>query len=267
MKINDLLNIKSNYSNDEKKIILSFLLDLPKLDLFKLEEITDKKVINKYKKMVNNNLPLAYLLNEAYFFGNKFYVNKNVLIPRPETEVLVEEVYNLINKYFNDKVKICDLGTGSGVIGITLKKLNNSFDVTCIDISKKALKVAKKNSIYLNTDINFINSDMLKRVNDNFDVIISNPPYISYDEQIMDIVKKNEPHLALYAKNNGLYFYEEIIKNSSNYLNDKNIIAFEIGYLQANEIKKMAHKYYPNSNIIIEKDMQEKDRFVFIINL
>ena len=94
MKINDLLNIKSNYSNDEKKIILSFLLDLPKLDLFKLEEITDKKVINKYKKMLNNNLPLAYLLNEAYFFENKFYVNKNVLIPRPETEVLVEEVYN-----------------------------------------------------------------------------------------------------------------------------------------------------------------------------
>ena len=80
MKINDLLNIKSNYSNDEKKIILSFLLDLPKLDLFKLEEITDKKVINKYKKMLNNNLPLAYLLNEAYFFGNKFYVNKTVLI-------------------------------------------------------------------------------------------------------------------------------------------------------------------------------------------
>ena len=109
MKINDLLNIKSNYSNDEKKIILSFLLDLPKLDLFKLEEITDKKVINKYKKMLNSNLPLAYLLNEAYFFGNKFYVNKNVLIPRPETEVLVEETYNLINKYFNNKVKICDI--------------------------------------------------------------------------------------------------------------------------------------------------------------
>ena len=200
MKINDLLNIKSNYSNDEKKIILSFLLDLPKLDLFKLEEITDKKVINKYKKMLNNNLPLAYLLNEAYFFENKFYVNKNVLIPRPETEVLVEEVYNLINKYFNDKVKICDLGTGSGVIGITLKKLNNSFDVTCIDISKKALKVAKKNSIYLNTDINFINSDMLKRVNDNFDVIISNPPYI-----------KNNTREGTYLMKHGIRSFSYII--------------------------------------------------------
>mgnify|MGYP005978917729 CR=1 FL=1 len=204
MKINDLLNIKSNYSNDEKKIILSFLLDLPKLDLFKLEEITDKKVINKYKKMLNNNLPLAYLLNEAYLFGNKFYVNKNVLIPRPETEVLVEEVYNLINKYFNDKVKICDLGTGSGVIGITLKKLNNSFDVTCIDISKKALKVAKKNSIYLNTDINFINSDMLKRVNDNFDVI-----YIDADNSIL---------LTGTSLSNKTDFLDKIInENKSNY--------------------------------------------------
>ena len=144
MKIKDLLDIKSNYSDDEKKIILSFLLDLPKLDLFKLEELTDKKIIKKYKKMLYSDLPLAYLINESYFYGNRFYVNKNVLIPRPETEILVEETYNLINKYFSDKVKICDIGTGSGVIGITLKKLNNNFDVTCIDISKKALKIAKK---------------------------------------------------------------------------------------------------------------------------
>ena len=116
--------------------------------------------------------------------------------------------------------------------------------------------VAKNNALENNCEINFIKSDLFNNIDDKYDLIISNPPYISYDEQIMDIVKKNEPH-----------FYEEIIKNSSNYLNDKNIIAFEIGYLQANEIKKMAHKYYPNSNIIIEKDMQEKDRFVFIINL
>lgn len=267
MKINDLLNIKSNYSNDEKKIILSFLLDLPKLDLFKLEEITDKKVINKYKKKLNNNLPLAYLLNEAYFFGNKFYVNKNVLIPRPETEVLVEEVYNLINKYFNDKVKICDLGTGSGVIGITLKKLNNSFDVTCIDISKKALKVAKKNSIYLNADINFINSDMLKRVNDNFDVIISNPPYIKNNtKEIDNIVEKYEPSLALYGGDDGLKYYKEILKTCKKNLNDKSIIAFEIGYDLKEDIINIIKEYFKDCKIICKKDYNDLDRYIFILN-
>lgn len=267
MKINDLLNIKSNYSNDEKKIILSFLLDLPKLDLFKLEEITDKKIINKYKKMLNNNLPLAYLLNEAYFFGNKFYVNKNVLIPRPETEVLVEEVYNLINKYFNDKVKICDLGTGSGVIGITLKKLNNSFDVTCIDISKKALKVAKKNSVYLNTDINFINSDMLKRVNDNFDVIISNPPYIKNNtKEIDNIVEKYEPSLALYGGDDGLKYYKEILKTCKKNLNDKSIIAFEIGYDLKEDIINIIKEDFKDSKIICKKDYNDLDRYIFILN-
>lgn len=267
MKINDLLNIKSNYSNDEKKIILSFLLDLPKLDLFKLEEITDKKVINKYKKMLNNNLPLAYLLNEAYFFGNKFYVNKSVLIPRPETEVLVEEVYNLINKYFNDKVKICDLGTGSGVIGITLKKLNNSFDVTCIDISKKALKVAKKNSIYLNTDVIFINSDMLKSVNDKFDVIISNPPYIKNNtKEIDNIVKKYEPSLALYGGYDGLKYYKEILKTCKKNLNDKSIIAFEIGYDLKEDIINIIKEYFKDSKIICKKDYNDLDRYIFILN-
>lgn len=267
MKINDLLNIKSNYSNDEKKIILSFLLDLPKLDLFKLEEITDKKVINKYKKMLNNNLPLAYLLNEAYFFGNKFYVDKNVLIPRPETEVLVEETNNLINKYFNNKVKICDIGTGSGVIGITLKKLNNDFDVTCIDISKKALKVAKKNSIYLNTDVIFINSDMLKSVNDKFDVIVSNPPYIKNNtKEIDNIVKKNEPSLALYGGDDGLKYYKEILKTCKKNLNDKSIIAFEIGYDLKEDIINIIKEYFKDSKIICKKDYNDLDRYIFILN-
>ena len=180
---------------------------------------------------------------------------------------MIFKTINLIKKNLNENIKVLDIGTGSGCISIALKKEIPGLDITAVDISEDALVVAKNNALENNCEINFIKSDLFNNIDDKYDLIISNPPYISYDEQIMDIVKKNEPHLALYAKNNGLYFYEEIIENSSNYLNDKNIIAFEIGYLQANEIKKMAHKYYPNSNIIIEKDMQEKDRFVFIINL
>ena len=218
-------------------------------------------------KRLNNGEPVQYIVGNVDFYGYKINVNKNVLIPRFETEELVFKTINLIKKIFNENIKILDIGTGSGCISIALKKEIPGLDITAVDISEDALVVAKNNALENNCEINFIKSDLFNNIDDKYDLIISNPPYISYDEQIIDIVKKNEPHLALYAKNNGLYFYEEIIKNSSNYLNDKNIIAFEIGYLQANEIKKMAHKYYPNANIIIEKDMQEKDRFVFIINL
>jgi release factor glutamine methyltransferase len=218
-------------------------------------------------KRLNSGEPVQYIVGNVDFYGYKINVNKNVLIPRFETEELVFKTINLIKKNLNENIKVLDIGTGSGCISIALKKEIPGLDITAVDISEDALVVAKNNALENNCEINFIKSDLFNNIDDKYDLIISNPPYISYDEQIMDIVKKNEPHLALYAKNNGLYFYEEIIKNSSNYLNDKNIIAFEIGYLQANEIKKMAHKYYPNSNIIIEKDMQEKDRFVFIINL
>lgn len=218
-------------------------------------------------KRLNNGEPVQYIVGNVDFYGYKINVNKNVLIPRFETEELIFKTINLIKKNLNENIKVLDIGTGSGCISIALKKEIPGLDITAVDISEDALVVAKNNALENNCEINFIKSDLFNNIDDKYDLIISNPPYISYDEQIMDIVKKNEPHLALYAKNNGLYFYKEIIKNSSNYLNDKNIIAFEIGYLQANEIKKMAHKYYPNSNIIIEKDMQEKDRFVFIINL
>ena len=218
-------------------------------------------------KRLNNGDPVQYIVGNVDFYGYKINVNKNVLIPRFETEELVFKTINLIKKNLNKNIKVLDIGTGSGCISIALKKEIPGLDITAVDISEDALVVAKNNALENNCEINFIKSDLFNNIDDKYDLIISNPPYISYDEQIMDIVKKNEPHQALYAKNNGLYFYEEIIKNSSNYLNDKNIIAFEIGYLQANEIKKMSHKYYPNSNIIIEKDMQEKDRFVFIINL
>jgi len=107
---------------------------------------------------------------------------------------------------------------------------------------------------------------MLEPLNKKYDVIISNPPYIAYDEEIMEIVKNNEPNIALYADDNGLYFYKEIIKNSKNYLKEKNIIAFEIGQNQGNDIKEYALKYYPDAIVSIEQDLQGLDRFVFIIN-
>lgn len=213
-------------------------------------------------KKMESGIPLQYIVGNVDFYGLNFIVNENVLIPRFETELLVEKTISYINKYFTNALKIVDLGTGSGCIAITLsKKLN--VEVDAVDISPSALEVAKKNNIINNTNVNFYLGNMLEPLSKKYDVIISNPPYIAYDEEIMDIVKNNEPGIALYADNNGLYYYEEIIKNCKNYLNENGLLAFEIGYMQASSIKKLAKKYL-NKEAIIEKDYSNKDRFAFI---
>lgn len=221
--------------------------------------------IEEALKKLENGEPIQYIIGNVNFYGNTFNVNKNVLIPRFETEELVEKTIKLIKENFNNKVDILDLCTGSGCIAITLnKELNSNVDAS--DISTYALEVAIKNNKLNNTNVNFIHSDIFNNIEKKYDVIISNPPYISYNEEIMDIVKNNEPHLALYASNDGLYFYEEILKNCSNYLKDKYLIAFEIGYLQGEKVKNLAHQYLDNIDVWVEKDLQGKDRFVFIKN-
>ena len=218
-------------------------------------------------KELESGIPVQYIVGNTNFYGYDFKVNKNTLIPRFETELLVEKTYNYIKKYFNkDNIKILDIGTGSGCIAITLNKLLNNSDVTGVDISSETLDVAKENNISNNANVKFIESDLFSNVNERYDVIISNPPYISYDEEIMDIVWNNEPHLALYAPDNGLYFYDKIIKDSSKYLNDKFIMAFEIGYKQGEDIVKIVNKYYKDINISVEKDYSGRDRFVFVWN-
>lgn len=220
--------------------------------------------INDAIDKLNKGIPVQYIVGEVDFYGLLFKVNKDVLIPRFETEQLIELTIEYINNMFNNKIDIVDLGTGSGCIAITLKKyLDCNMDA--VDISNKAIDVAKENADANNTSINFYFGDMLKPLNKKYDCIISNPPYISYDEKIMDIVKNNEPQNALYADNNGLFFYEEILKNCKKYLKDKFIIAFEIGQTQAHSIKNMALKYLNGVRVIIKKDLQNLDRFVFIV--
>jgi len=228
-------------------------------ELLKVSE----NIESDYNKLLKK-YPIQYLIGYVNFYGYKLYVNENVLIPRYETELLVEKTIKYVKKIFNNqKINILDLGTGSGAIAITLKKELNA-NVTAIDISKEALKTAQKNSNENNVIINFINNNMLEGIDEKFDLIISNPPYVSYEGEIMDTVKLYEPHLALYAENKGLYYYEEILKRISNNLNSKYLIAFEIGYKQANEIKQLVQLYLPKSIIRIEKDYSGKDRYIFI---
>ncbi len=216
-----------------------------------------------YKKLLNK-YPIQYLIGYVNFYGYKIYVNDNVLIPRYETEFLVEKTIKYYKKIFNNKINVLDIGTGSGAISIALKK-NIDCDVTACDISEKALEVAKNNAKSNNVNINFIESDIFNNINDKYDIIISNPPYISNNEEVEYSVDKYEPHLALYANDNGLYFYKEIIKNASKYLNNKFIIAFEIGYQQADDIIKIVDNNFTNVKTIIEKDLSGKDRYLFII--
>lgn len=224
--------------------------------------------LDEYTVRLLNGEPVQYIIGNVCFYGFDFLVNKNTLIPRFETELLVEKTYNYINKYFNTtSIKIVDIGTGSGCIAITLNKLLEGSNVIGVDISKEALKVANKNNIINDTSVKFIESDIFSNINDKFDVIISNPPYIREDEEIMDIVKNNEPHMALYAPDKGLYFYDKIISDSRNYLNDKFIMAFEIGCMQGNDIVNIVKKYYgDNTKVLVEKDYSGKDRFVFVFS-
>ncbi len=268
MKIKDILN---KNINNEQKLALEQVLNLsgPELIINKDRELT-KKEYKRYQKIdrqINKGIPVQYILKSSSFYGKEFYVDKNVLIPRPETEILVQETHNLIKKHLkNNKINILDIGTGSGIIAITLKDLNKNYSITATDISKKALKVAKKNSKKYNIQVKFIKTDLFNNINDKYDVIISNPPYVDKNSKnIEEKVKKNEPHIALFADNEGLYYYEKILKNIGKKIAKKYIISFEIGENQGNKVKKLANKYLPKAKVIIKKDYNDFDRYIYIL--
>lgn len=241
--------------------------DIEYLNKYIKENNLDDIYYHKCLSELEKGRPIQYIIGEVNFYGYNFKVNENVLIPRFETELLVDKTIKKIKKLFvNKTVDIVDLGTGSGCIAITLKKeLDCNVDV--VDISKEALEVAKENADNNDVNISFINKDMTKYTDKQYDVIISNPPYISHNEKIMDIVKKNEPNIALYADNDGLYYYEKIIENISKITKDKYLICFEIGSSQGTTIVDIAKRYLKDINISVEKDYAGLDRFVFITNI
>ena len=227
-----------------------------------------KQTINKDKciKELKKGKPIQYIIGNVNFYGNIINVNNSVLIPRFETELLVDKAVNKIKKYFKEKkIDILDLGTGSGCIAITLKKELNSY-VDAVDISKKAIKIAKKNALENNVDINFIKDNMVNYRKKRYDVVISNPPYLNKKEDVMQIVKKNEPKKALYAKKEGLYFYYKIIKNIPYITKNNYLVCFEIGENQADSIVKIIKKELTNVKVSVEKDYYQKNRFIFITN-
>ena len=269
MTIEELLVYgKSHCHSDHAKILLGELIGLNPLELLNhLNDLIPQDKVDLYKKEVlalEEGKPLQYVLGYVNFYGNKFYIDERCLIPRFETEELVENTIKYIEKYFPNPVDIIDLGTGSGIIGLTLEKKVSTNSVDLVDISKEALEVTKINKDNLNSKANLIESDFFNNVNDKYDVIISNPPYIKDNEEIEDIVKNNEPHLALYAGEKGLDCYEKILSNISNHMKDKCLIAFEIGYTQKEDITNLVNKYLDNVRIESKKDLSDKDRMLFI---
>lgn len=270
MKVEELIIYGKKYLHSQHaKMLLADLLQVNPLELLNhLEEEVQVDIINEYKKRVEalkEKKPIQYVIGNVNFYGNKFLVNENVLIPRFETEELIENTLLYIDKIFPDKnLKVIDLGTGSGCIGITLKLKNPSFDVTLLDISKEALEVAKKNASSLNAQVKLCQNDMLENLEEKYDIIISNPPYIKENEPIEEIVKNNEPHLALYAGIDGLDCYRKILKEAKYLVNNRFLLAFEIGETQKDAIIELAKLSFPQAKIDAKKDMQNRDRMIFI---
>ena len=273
---------KNNISESKliAEIVFSHVLEIDRMMLFTKyrNEIEDEKIEKiRYfiKKIGQEKFPVQYLLNEQEFFGRKFYVDKGVLIPRQDTEILVEKAIeilkndtlkkNISEKNSKNRKKILDIGAGSGIIGISVAlEIKDSY-VLGIDISEKALETSEKNKEILNVkNIKFLKSNLFENIEfKEFDMIISNPPYISFNEVgiMSDDTLLHEPSDALFAENDGLYFYYEICQNALDYLADSGYLLFEIGYKQGNNVTEiMTSSGFKNVEVI--KDLTGLDRVV-----
>ena len=227
---------------------------------------TPKKLnfLKKFGRLVNGE-PIQYITNMQEFMNLKFYVDNRVLIPQPDTEILVENVISIVENIQKDcqkEIKILDLCTGSGIIGVCLKKNLQNAKVYASDISEGALDVAKKNSIQNNVDISFIKSDLFDNINEKFDIIVSNPPYIeSSTLEGLSMEVKNEPKIALDGGKDGLDFYRKIIKEAPNFLTKSGYLSLEIDYNQKDAVERLL-KTYKYKDIQIKKDLSNIDRAI-----
>jgi len=259
---NDITSPKQN-----AETIISHVLKVKRLDIYLQpeKEISDVQ-LNTILEITSRRKkyePLQYILGETEFYGYKIIVNKRVLIPRPETELLVEKIINEEKKASS----MLEIGTGSGAIVIALAKNLDNIKIDAIDILKDVLKIAEQNAKLNNVEINFFQSDIFKNVSEKYNIILSNPPYISQTdyEQLPVEIKDFEPKSALQAMNNGLYFYKEILKYAKEHLTKSGKIYFEIGYDQAKKITEIA-KENGFSNIQVFKDLNGFDRIMRIYN-
>jgi release factor glutamine methyltransferase len=221
---------------------------------------------NAYKtdlEKVTLHIPVQYLIGSTEFYGRRFKVNEHTLIPRPETEELVELI---LKDNYQENLEVVDIGTGTGIIALSLSLENPTWKVTGLDISKEALKIAIRNNQALEGQAHFLESDVLSKFpkNKKIDILVSNPPYISYDEweEMDESVREYEPKQALFAENNGLAIYEKIAKESTTVLSETGRIYLEIGYLQGESVSQIFKEAYPTKSVRVIKDLNGQDRII-----
>ncbi len=264
-----MIMLKSNNVESPKlkaRLLLQYVLDKPRQYII----VYDNKEIDKQQQWqyfvniekLTKGVPLQHITHRQEFMKMDFFVDENVLIPRPDTEILVEEVIKIAQKY--NSPRILDLCTGSGAIAISLKKFVPNADITAVDISEKALEIAQRNAKKLETKINFLKSDLFDKLdNKKFDIIVSNPPYIRKDEikKLSEEVQK-EPKIALDGGEDGLDFYRIITEQAINYLKTGSFLCFEIGYNQKNDVIKIIEDDQNYKNTYCKKDLYGNDRII-----
>lgn len=237
-----------------------------------MDEEVDEKLYDAFQEGMKRYMagePIQYIKGKETFFSRDFIVNENVLIPRYETEELVENILYKIDDYFDDydSIDLCDVGTGSGAIAISLALEEPKLKVTATDISEEALEVARLNARELSAQVDFYQGDMLKPLierNIKVDIFVSNPPYIPNEQEIENVVKDNEPHVALFGGNDGLYFYRKIFSQVHEVIKERALLAFEMGFDQRELMSEAVEHYFPNVPYEIIKDINGKDRMLFI---
>ncbi|WP_270640866.1 peptide chain release factor N(5)-glutamine methyltransferase [Longibaculum muris] len=237
-----------------------------------MDEEVDEKLYDAFQEGMKRYMagePIQYIKGKETFFSRDFIVNENVLIPRYETEELVENILYKIDDYFDDydSIDLCDVGTGSGAIAISLALEEPKLKVTATDISEEALEVARLNARELSAQVDFYQGDMLKPLierNIKVDIFVSNPPYIPNEQEIENVVKDNEPHVALFGGNDGLYFYRKIFSQVHAVIKERALLAFEMGFDQRELMSEAVEHYFPDVPYEIIKDINGKDRMLFI---
>lgn len=263
VKILTSAGIEQNEANAEVKMLIEHFCGYSAIDIVMGKRLDESKlnlVREKAQLRARTRMPIQHILGFSYFMGDKFKVSKDTLIPRDETEILARKAIDIINK--NNLKSALDIGTGTGILACTIAKYTLS-NATALDVSEKALKIAEENikNLGLSKKVKVLKSDLFENVDENFDLIVSNPPYIPLSEKAT--IQKEvtfDPELALFTKDaKGLEFYEKIIKEAKNYLNKNGYLLFEMGIDQSKEIKELLETNgYKNIEII--KDLAEIDR-------
>lgn len=277
MKIKELIEYGKNTLNKNEvqdssiisRILAEYILNFNRQEIIANldKEVEEEQRVRYYLALIEiiQGMPIQYITNKQEFMKLDFYVDENVLIPQPDTEILVEKAIEEAKKIEN--VEILDMCTGSGCIGISIAKNIENAKVTLVDISKNAIEIAKKNALRnkVESQLTFIQSNMFEKVEKKFDIIVSNPPYIKTDViPKLDKQVQNEPHIALDGGKDGLKFYKIIIEEAQKYLKENGKLILEIGYDQKEEVENLIKQSGQYKKIEVIKDLSQNDRVIIV---